>query len=252
VSAPARRRGRRLVPLHHQLYVHLRDLIESWAEPATPLPSEPALAGRFAVSRVTVRATLARLEAEGLVRRARGVGTFATPAGRAGPGSIDNMLSVEDSTTAETLGWARLAGPEAEDGGADALGPGPRIRITRLRFHGGRPMSHTTLHVPAALWGDLPLPPEGDEPIIRLLERRGVVATAAEQVLSARAASPEVAALLEVEPGAPLILLKRLMRDRDRAPVLRQESLYAPDRFEYRMTLSRTEVGPRAKWTPIG
>jgi GntR family transcriptional regulator len=45
--------------------------------------------------------------------------------------------------------------------------------------------------------------------------------------------------------------MRRLMTDAGRAPVLHQESLYAPDRFEYRMTLSRQSVGPVARWTPI-
>ena len=45
--------------------------------------------------------------------------------------------------------------------------------------------------------------------------------------------------------------MRRLMIDEARAPVLHQESLYAPDRFEYRMTLTRTSVGPVARWTPI-
>ena len=38
----------------------------------------------------------------------------------------------------------------------------------------------------------------------------------------------------------------------NRQPILHQESLYVPDRFEYRMTLSRTSVGQVAKWTPTG
>jgi GntR family transcriptional regulator len=60
------------------------------------------------------------------------------------------------------------------------------------------------------------------------------------------------AAHLGVAAGAPLICMRRLMLTEDRRPVLRQESLYAPDRFEYRMTLTRTSVGPLAKWTPVG
>jgi len=42
------------------------------------------------------------------------------------------------------------------------------------------------------------------------------------------------------------------MTDHAGAPVLHQESLYAPDRFEYRMTLTRLSLGPAARWTPIG
>jgi GntR family transcriptional regulator len=55
-----------------------------------------------------------------------------------------------------------------------------------------------------------------------------------------------------VPEGSPLIAMRRLMLDEHRQPILHQESLYVPDRFEYRMTLSRTSVGQVAKWTPTG
>ena len=68
-------RGARLIPLYHQVYLHLRDMIAAWPVPDDrPLPSEPSLAKRFGVSRVTIRATLAQLEEEGLIRRVHGVG----------------------------------------------------------------------------------------------------------------------------------------------------------------------------------
>jgi GntR family transcriptional regulator len=54
-----------------------------------------------------------------------------------------------------------------------------------------------------------------------------------------------------VAPGVPLICMRRLMRAADRSPVLHQESLYAPDKFEYRMILTRTRNGPISRWTPI-
>jgi GntR family transcriptional regulator len=71
-------------------------------------------------------------------------------------------------------------------------------------------------------------------------------------VLSAAAATPLVAGHLDVPAGAPLIVMRRLMYDAERQPLLHQESLYVPERFEYRMQLSRTSVGPAGKWTPIG
>jgi GntR family transcriptional regulator, histidine utilization repressor len=49
-----------------------------WA-PGALMPSEAELVARFAVSRMTVNRALRELQAEGLVTREQGVGTFAAP-----------------------------------------------------------------------------------------------------------------------------------------------------------------------------
>ena len=251
------RRGERVSPLYQQVYVGLRHQMENaWADPSRPLPSEPALAELFSVSRTTIRKTLARLEAEGLVRRERGRGTFPVAAGgtpTGGPASIpgvlETLISVARMSSAVTLGWEEVPAPEGPV--QAAFGPGPCLRIVRLRSHQGRSISFTTLHVPAHHAALLDPATAGDTPIVRLLEDAGVAAQQNQQVITAVAALPEVAERLGVAPGAPLISMRRLMLDAQRRPVLHQEGLYAPDRFEYRMTLTRSELGPVARWTPI-
>ena len=249
------RRGARLSPLYHQLYVLLREALEAGQfPPGTPLPSEPALASRFAVSRITVRRTLDQLAAEGRVRKVRGVGTF--PAGSGGgaaggpaniAGYLENLLSFETDTTADLLDWT--VGP-CPAGLSAALGA-TALRVVRLRRHRGMPISHTTLHVPERLAALLDPATAGDRPVIALLENGGVVAERTEQAITAIAAAAPVAARLGVAQGAPLVCMRRLMRDGDGGAVLHQESLYTPERFEYRMTLTRAAVGPVARWTPI-
>jgi GntR family transcriptional regulator len=252
-------RGARLIPLYHQVYLHLRDMIAAWPVPDDrPLPSEPSLAKRFGVSRVTIRATLAQLEVEGLIRRVHGVGTFpiteAMPDRTNITGHLENLISFEDATTVENLEWSNEALPDAA--AARALGPTlglePCLRLVRVRSFADKPVSFTTIIVPRAHAGLVTLPPAGNIPVIRLLEQRGVIARSAEQVLSAVAAPALAARHLLVPEGSPLIAMRRLMLDEQRQPILHQESLYVPDRFEYRMTLSRTSVGQVAKWTPTG
>ncbi len=242
-----RRRGGP-APLYHQVYLRLRDTLTEGGDQPTRLPSEPELARRFGVSRVTVRSTLARLEAEGLVRRQRGVGTFAVPvAAPSGPanisGLLENLISVDAATTAETLEWRLVETSPL---------PGPALYILRLRAYQARAISLTTLHIAAEHAALIDPAAVGDEPVVRILDRAGVVAVSADQAISAVAADARAAAALSVAPGAPLIAMRRLMFDAERRPVLHQESLYAPDRFEYRMTLSRSALTPRARWTPVG
>lgn len=246
----------RVTPLYHQLYVHLRQLLtEGNLDAAQPLPSEPRLVRDYDVSRVTVRRTLERLEAEGLIRRVRGIGTF--PARPAEPradaksnisGLLENLISYEQSTTARNLEWIEAEPPP---GLAEAFGSGPCLRIVRVRRYQGQPISLTTVHVPLRLAALLDREASADEPVIRVLDRSGIEAERAEQVITAVPASGLAARELGVAEAAPLISMRRLMLDAAGAAVLHQESLYAPDRFEYRMTLSRLSVGPVARWTPI-
>lgn len=59
---------------------HLKDGLASgrWP-PGALMPSEAELVGQFGVSRMTVNRALRELQAEGLVQRTQGVGTFAAP-----------------------------------------------------------------------------------------------------------------------------------------------------------------------------
>jgi hypothetical protein len=146
---------------------------------------------QFGVSRVTVRRTLDQLETEGLIRRVRGRGTF--PAERADlpdaaaktniSSLLENLLSFEQTTTAVNLEWGEVA-PAGE--AARALGREPCLRIVRVRRYEGRPISLTTIHVPRRFAALLDPGASADEPIIRLLDCRGVRAEGAEQVITGR------------------------------------------------------------------
>jgi GntR family transcriptional regulator of arabinose operon len=65
------------IPLHVQLLNQLRHFILSgqWA-PGSRIPSEPELRNRLNISRSTIRQALANAEAEGLITRVPGKGTF--------------------------------------------------------------------------------------------------------------------------------------------------------------------------------
>lgn len=63
------------------IYEHLkREIMDKLLCPGTRLPREVELAKRLGVGQVTLRSALARLEAEGLVERIPGKGTFITDA----------------------------------------------------------------------------------------------------------------------------------------------------------------------------
>lgn len=248
-------KSKHVAPLHQQLYVELRQRLIDGLEPLDhPLPSESSLSERFGISRVTVRRALGRLEDEGLIRRQKGIGSF--PARRAlAPqrtnisGLIENLITLQENTTARNLSWSTVPMPREL---TVALGDdAPVLRVLRVRSYQGQPISLTTIHVPAAFAKRLVKSEVGEEPIVKALDRLGVQSATAEQVITAVPASELAQRHLRVALHSPLICMRRLMFNKEHQPVLHQESLYAPDRFEYRMTLTRTSLGPVAKWTPI-
>lgn len=253
---PGRRPGRgpQPQPLYFQIYAQLRQmLVDHPQDPDRPLPAEPELARRFGVSRVTIRKTLEQLQRDGLILRVHGKGTYpAAPHPgqdkRNISGSVDNLLSIDPRSGARTLFWEMVdAAPEI----ATQLSSPRCLRVVRLRLLNEVPQSLTTLHVPETLAPLVAGEEDQAEPLIRVLERKGVLTERAEQVLTAIPAGPDIAALLDLPAGNPVMLMRRLMFDHDQRPVLHQESSYPSDRFEYRMTLSRFSLGRVAQWTPL-
>ena len=76
-------------------------------------------------------------------------------------------------------------------------------------------------------------------PLIDLLVRAGVQPTRVRQTITATLADDTAARHLAVEVGAPLLKMRRVFFDADDRAVDYVEMLYRPDRFEYRMTMSR-------------
>lgn len=248
------------LPVYHQLYIVLRQQIVDGAFGAQePLPTEMALSEQFNVSRVTVRRALQMLERERLVVRRHGVGTF--PAPRSEPetgtariaGLIENLITIGLETTAKTLSYDARATMPAFVAASLRAQPGDAcLKLQRLRRHKKKPVSLTTVYVPAAFAPHVTKDSLDDRPVVRILELAGIKAVSAEQSLSAVAADDHAASELGTAIGAPLIRLRRTVFDKDGQPLLFQQSLYSPDRYEYYMLLSRDNSTARPQWRHLG
>lgn len=77
---------------YNQVKMHLKQgLAEGRWEPGALMPSEAELVAQFGVSRMTVNRALRELQAEGLIERVQGVGTFAAQLHK-----ISSTLSIRD------------------------------------------------------------------------------------------------------------------------------------------------------------
>jgi GntR family transcriptional regulator len=235
VPAPRPDLPARFVPRYYEIEQALRARIAE-LKPDDPLPSDAMLCEEFGVSRMTARNAVQRLAQEGMVYRVPGRGTFVAdpPVHR----QAGNLLSfTEEMRRRGRTPTSRLIGREVrEPRPAEAsrlqLRPGDEvIAIRRLRLADGKPVAYEEAVFPDALAPLLLAADLEQRSLHNTLVAGGHVPTQGRARLGAEAATPADAELLEVTPGAPLLVEKRVIHDQDGGPLELCESRYAGDRY---------------------
>jgi GntR family transcriptional regulator len=229
--------------LHQRIQAALRSAIQGGEFPSgQPLPGEHALAARFGAARMTVRRALATLEAEGLVRREAGRGTWPSP-------ELPGVSADIRRFAAGSLVTLVAAGPSPLPAFAArllVLAEGLSVlRLVRVRRDAVGPFSHVTTFVAPGLLDDLEPALLGSGAVLDALAERGHVGAGAQQFVTGAAADPEVAGLLGVPAGTALTRLDRVVRDAKGASIEASRSLYRPDRFVYAVPIGASAHPPR-------
>jgi GntR family transcriptional regulator len=241
----------------HRLYLLLKERITSGVfQPGHRLPSEPSLAASHGLSRVTIRRALDGLARDGLIRRQPGAGTFVNGQKTHPPVIADlsnvlaHLVAMGRATRVRLLSFDYVIPPA---GIADALRlePGERTQTSvRVRYLDDVPFSHLTTHVPERIGVTYSEADLATRPLLDLLERSGVVASKADQTISATLAGPEIAELLGVEIGSALISLTRVVLDRDGRGIEHLAALYRPEKYAFHMELLRAGDETNRHWSP--
>jgi GntR family transcriptional regulator len=233
-------------PKHAQLRDILRRMAEQELPPGSPIPSERDLAQRYRVSRITVRAAVGQLVAEGLLTRAKGRGTFTARR------RMDVQLYLESFTddmrrrgltpATEVVACAEEV-PPATAAGALGLNPHePAYRLVRLRRADGVPLAVERGWYHPRLVPDLHRHDLTTSLYTLIADAYGVQLDHARQTVWAEAADPPTAKLLGVRAGAPLLAFRRVASSRGR-PVEDMTSWYRGDLYQVTMQLDRTDPG---------
>ncbi len=244
-------------PLYYRIYLVLREqILEHRFDPNVPMPSELELARAYSVSRVTLRKTLEHLEREGLILRQRGRGTFARPPAATGAvqadisGLVENLIAMGLSTQVKVLEFDY--GPMPPDVAVDMGVPAGTIaqRAVRLRSLKGKPFSYAVTYVREDIGRTFDAEDLTRTPLLRLFEMAGIQIAGAQQRVSASAADYVVAEVLGVDVGAPLLSIKRVVRDSDGSAIERIRALYRPDMYEFELNLSLGDGPDGTVWRP--
>lgn len=224
------------LPKYYVLKEQILTLIED-AVPGTLIPTERALAEQYGTSRTTVRQAIGELVAEGRLDRTQGRGTFVAPPKVT---HVRQLTSFTDDAASQGMtASARIL--DISEVPADpvtakrlALEPGTGVhRVERIRLVNGEPLAHET----AFLAGELPDLAANVE--VRgslysaLREDYGIRISEVEDTVETKLAGPEEVRLLDVEMGAPMLLVHRLGLDPDGRPVEWTESVFRGDRFRF-------------------
>lgn len=232
-------------PLYARIEAALRARVAAgeWA-PGAALPTEPTLAAQYGISQGTLRRALAALEAQNLIERRQGAGTYVTEATSAR--ALFHFFRVEtpDGTRPVPTSIAhRLETRAATPAERGALALAPRARIVvldRLRLVNNAPVILEAIILPEALFRGFSLPIGQvlpDELYVHYQRHHGITVLRVEEHLAAEAAPEEAAARLQVSPGSPLLSVARVAFDVLDRPVELRRALMRTDALRYAVEL---------------
>ena len=237
--------GKEAIPL----YVQITDLLVSrisrgvW-QPGDLIPSEVKLAEELNVSQGTIRKAITELAENNVLVRKQGRGTFVS--NHDSRRALFHFFHIADHNgkkvmpDSEVLDCRQKKATRRE---ADRLrldADEPVIKIKRIRKLGSRPTIVETIALPHSRFSKLDNQKERHLPnmLYELYEKRfGITIHRAEEQLRAAVAGRQEAKLLELEEGAPLLVIERIAFTLDGIPVELRISRCNTKHHHYQTTL---------------
>lgn len=242
-------------PRYAQIVDALRSDIDKQVFPVgSYLPSEAALAERFEVAPGTMRQALKVLVEEGVLSARRGAKKIVLRAPRSSSefGEFRSFAQWAYSQGKEPGGevllqsWVKASELDArllrvEEGT-------PVLNVVRVRTLDGEPVMLEHTHYPQSigvLVADLPKDTPSVTNVLRA--EKDVEFVAADHVFGVGAVTEAEAKALHAPQGTPLLVHRRVSRDRFGTPLERSEDKYLPNSVS--LAVSNTEASNSLNWT---
>lgn len=233
------------LPLYVQIRESLREKIAA-GEIAIgeQLPGEQDLAKLYGVSRMTLRQAIDDLARQGHVRVLHGRGVIVVS--RKVRRDYGRLTGFHEDFQARNLRpSSRLLERRvipADEAAAENLAlkiGDPVIYFSRLRLAEGQVVACNDVRTPAALCPWLETADLEHQSLYKLYEAHGLKLEWAHQIVEARAATPEQARKLDVDPGSPLLYTERTTYAADNLPVEWTQATGLPGLYSLDVTLYR-------------
>lgn len=212
---------------------------ESWAA-GDRLPSEPALAEELGVSRVTVRAALAKLEGEGLVNRRHGSGTYVNSVQplinslHINVGADELIKSSGRVPGIAEMSW-RQTDADAEIAARLAIEVGtPIVHLYRVRTSDGDRVTVANDYFAASLLPEQPVS-LGPSLYTFLSTVCGVDVTFGIATLEPAIAGETYAPIFDVDPGELCMVIHQVDYDASETPVSYSVEYHLAHAFDFKL-----------------
>jgi GntR family transcriptional regulator len=241
---------RKRVPLWHRIELVLRHKIKSGEfSVGDALPSEPALAASFGVSRMTVREAIRSLTGEGLVRQVQGKGTFVLPLTEPPSSALISSfvgdLKYNEAFPAlspdpvhrvphcSAINVHTVEAPQDVRRLLDLADP-TVVLVERVVTHSDEPVGYVTDYLPHAL-GDRIAEADLQQAWLTqvLPEKLGIPVLEAHQTICATLADVQLGEQLKVPFGSPLLYAERLYIGLHGRRLYVAKVWHRADRFRY-------------------
>jgi GntR family transcriptional regulator len=227
-------------PAYKQIQDSIRKRIERGElQPGDPVDSERVLARMHQVSLMTARHALVSLQRQGLVERRHGAGTFVSS-----PRIHFNKLmsfseqlegrGLESSSRVVAL---KVVDSEHEIAARLSIPSTTRlIKLERIRFGSDEPFAVETCYLSAEDFRGLSRAAVERGSLFTLLEKNyGVTIAHADEEVDATGADPDLAKLLSVNKGHPVLRIRQTIYSTHGKPILYVLGMYRADRHVLRI-----------------
>ena len=233
------------LPLYQRLRDELSQRIarQQW-RPGEAIPTEAELVKEFSASVGTVRKAIDMLVADSVLERFQGKGTFVRRPRF--DSSLFRFFRFQNRAGERQVPEGRILRREvleAPSAVASALRIAPQtevIHLLRLRVLDSKPLLAESIWLPeekfAALL-DIDTSEFGDLLYPLYEERCGQSVASAEEDLTAEAVSDVYARLLQLRPGAPVVVVERIAFGCDHQPLEWRRSRGPADQFHYHVEI---------------
>jgi Transcriptional regulators len=227
-------------PLNVKVFNDIYGKIESkYYKVGDILPTEKEMETIYGTSRAPIRQALSRLENDGLISRKPGKGTFIKKDEVSGPwitmvGFGQEFGLKMDQVRCTTLSVRKIRADKETANYFAITRDDFLVHAARIRFLNDIPIYYLLHYTPYIDVGTIRA--EGDFPSMRaIIKRAGIDIAYVSEELSAIEAKGNVAKMLQIEEGYPVMQLIRLSYDNRRQPVELTKYFVVTNQWKYRV-----------------